>query len=445
MSVYPEFANLINDYLAEQDRSPSWLARRLGVNHGTVSRWLNQQTRPADPETVLRIADVLGVYRAQERQKLLLAAGYGYLESHAEGGSVGVAVAAKPSDAFTPPFMAPALPPHGVVGRDELLARLGELLAVEDAEAANVAPAALHGMGGIGKTTLAIALARQAAIAQRFPDGVLWVTLGPTPVLRNLLDDWGEALGEKLLGERDEEACRKRLAAALYRRRMLLVVDDVWEAAHGQAFGVAGPHCCTLYTTREAPAAYALATRGRTLQVDVLSPQAALALLARLAPEVIRVDAPSAERLCERLEYLPLALTLAGRLLAQEADVPTRMQRLLGELIERRAARLQLLETDGRLGLEPRQPVSLQAILGMSVERLSRVDQERFAILSAFGGEPLTWEMAAAAFLWECPEEEAEATLAHLIQRGLVMQRGAHYWMHALLADYAAEMLTALD
>jgi hypothetical protein len=160
---------------------------------------------------------------------------------------------------------------------------------------------------------------------------------------------------------------------------------------------------------------------------------------------MVTTDERSARRLCERLEFLPLALTLAGRLLANEADVPSRMQRLTTELIERREARLRLLEADGRLGLDPNQPVSLQAILGMSVARLSAVDQERFASLSAFGGEPLTWEMAAAAYLWACPEEDAEATIAHFIQRGLVMQRGQQYWMHALLADYAAEMLAALN
>ncbi len=146
-------------------------------------------------------------------------------------------------------------------------------------------------------------------------------------------------------------------------------------------------------------------------------------------------------RLCERLEFLPLALTLAGRLLASEADVPTRMQRLLDELMEHREARLQLLQAEGRLGLAEDQPVSLQAILGMSVERLSKTDQERFAMLAVFGGEPLTWEIKAAAHVWECSVEEAEATISRFIQRGLVERRGERYWMHALLADYAAEMM----
>ncbi len=79
-----------------------------------------------------------------------------------------------------------------------------------------------------------------------------------------------------------------------------------------------------------------------------------------------------------------------------------------------------LLQSEGRHGLDDDSPVSLQAILGMSVQRLSKGDQDRFAMLSVFGGEPLTWEIKAVSAVWECTIEEAEETLSHFIQRGLV-------------------------
>ncbi|MBP8122141.1 MAG: hypothetical protein KAZ26_05840 [Caldilineaceae bacterium] len=341
--------------------------------------------------------------------------------------------------AQAPPFMVPTLPPQGIIGRDDTLTDIVDLLALKGD--ADVPPVALRGLGGIGKTTLAIALGRLSLIHQHFPDGILWASVGPTPTIRLMLDSWGRSLGVDLLPERDEQACKDRLQAILYHRRVLLLVDDVWEVTHGQPFNVAGPRCRTLFTTRESPVAHALATRDRALRVDVLKPDHALALLQRLAPEAVMADRENAIRLCERVEFLPLALTLAGRLLADEADVPSRMQRLVGELIDRRQSRLHLLQAEGRLGINEDKPVSLEAILGLSVDRLNKVDQERFAMASVFGGDPLTWDINAAAFVWECSVAEGEDTVARFIQRGLVERRGDRYWMHALLADYAAEMV----
>ncbi len=332
----------------------------------------------------------------------------------------------------------PPLPPQGVFGRKDELTKIAAFLSLKEREAENLSRVALRGMGGIGKTTLAIAFAHN--FQTEFPDGVLWTSLGPKPTPRLLLDAWGRSLGMDLLPERDETACQNRLRQFLHDKQALIIIDDVWDTIQGGYFLVGGPYCRTLITTRELPIANNLATRERVLGVDVLKPESALELLHKLAPETANVDKAISIRLCERLEFLPLAITLAGRMLANEADVPQRMQRLVGELIERRDSRLQLVQMEGRQGLDEENPVSLQAILGMSVDRLDKPDQERFAMLSVFGGEPLTWEMNAVSAVWESSMEETEATISRFIQRGLVEPRDGRYWMHALLADYAAEL-----
>ncbi len=340
------------------------------------------------------------------------------------------------------PFMVPSLPPQGVFGRDNLLTKIVDLLNLDDKQRQNTPPLALRGMGGVGKTTLTLALGRLEGMRKHFPDGILWVALGPNPTIRFLQEDWGRALGLDLLPERDEQSCHHRLQEALYSRQALLIVDDVWNIQHGKQFEVTGPACRMILTTRELDIAHHLATLDRTIKVDMLSKEASLQLLGRLVPQAVTQNRKAAHQLCERLEYLPLALTLAGRMLANEVDVPARMQRLTDELLERRDARMQLLQAEGRLGIDEENPVSLQAILGLSVDRLSRVDKERFAMASVFGGEPLTWNLEMAAYVWDCSMNETEDTVARFIQRGLAeAQENGRYWMHALLADYAQGLM----
>lgn len=75
-----KFAGLLLGYLSDQDRNQSWLASKLGVSAAAVSRWINNETRPGNPETVIRICDVLNITAASDRQSMLAAAGYGYQE-----------------------------------------------------------------------------------------------------------------------------------------------------------------------------------------------------------------------------------------------------------------------------------------------------------------------------------------------------------------------------
>ena len=80
----------------------------------------------------------------------------------------------------------PPLPP-GYVVRDELDALIARLVGVDAGGVVGVtAPAAgvgLQGIGGIGKSVLAIALAHDERIRRRFPEGVYWVTVGEHPDL----------------------------------------------------------------------------------------------------------------------------------------------------------------------------------------------------------------------------------------------------------------------
>ncbi len=109
------------------------------------------------------------------------------------------------------------------------------------------------GCRGFGKTTLARLLVHRQEIQQRFPNGVVWVTIRE--------DSAGPELAEKvanvvaLLG-RDRPVVTHPVAAGaelgrvLGDRRVLLVVDDVWSAAQVEPFVIGGPAAVRLFTTR---------------------------------------------------------------------------------------------------------------------------------------------------------------------------------------------------
>jgi hypothetical protein len=90
---------------------------------------------------------------------------------------------------------APPLPPY-YVPRTETLRELEDIQSGSGALSGSVHAWALYGMGGIGKSTVASAFCHSAHVKQRFPDGVLWATLGLNPNVLSILSDWLLLLGD---------------------------------------------------------------------------------------------------------------------------------------------------------------------------------------------------------------------------------------------------------
>ncbi len=93
------------------------------------------------------------------------------------------------------PRMAPPAP-RVFIGRDEVLRELIAALKLSEDGAGPIALTALKGMGGIGKTTLAAALANHPEVETALPEGTLWAGLGPEPEVTSRLAEWGAQLGE---------------------------------------------------------------------------------------------------------------------------------------------------------------------------------------------------------------------------------------------------------
>lgn len=343
------------------------------------------------------------------------------------------------------PGSAPPLPSL-VVGREDDLASLKARLGIKSGQL--LAPStqvltAIRGWPGVGKTTIASAIAHDPELSQAFPDGILWVSLGQEPNLLSEVAAWGRALGtEDLLQARSIDEARAQLAALLRNKRMLLIIDDVWQPEHAVPFTVGGTGCATLLTTRLNEVARALALAPEQIYLlPVLTDENALELLRKLAPGVVQKYPEQVLDLVHELEGLPLALQVAGRLLQAEVSRGFGVNDLIADL----RAGSKLLKSDtppDRADLVTETTPTIAALLFKSLERLDHFTRECYAYLGVFAPKPATFDLAAMAFVWQM--DDPKPVVGVLVDRGLLeyVPELERYQMHALLVMLAKTLLT---
>jgi hypothetical protein len=358
-----------------------------------------------------------------------------------------------------PPIPEPELrrPPHDIVGRSPLVA---EVLAGIDAGQRDFA---FEFLAGVGKTTLAAELVHDEALRSRF-DGVLWAHLGQTPDVRGELLKWAEAVGL------DETAVTKRktdgelglaIASRFGKRRLLLIIDDVWTSEHGQLFMLGGPQVRRVLTSRQRGVASELSPNARVLVVPKLSPQDSVLLLRALAPQVREDEAGKLTVLAERVDGLPLALVLLGKMLRSKADEDEApVQSLLDALSDIRQVFEQKKPIEFTENLSRRMAEVIEAgykHLGSSglldAEQLDG-DMLRDAVvaLSVLRPDPLCFDEALARTVTGVSRQ----ALRQLAQAGMLERRRSadgqqpRYTMHRVIAEFlrsklADERLQALN
>jgi DNA-binding SARP family transcriptional activator len=326
----------------------------------------------------------------------------------------------------------PALPEPATrfVGRSRELAELDALLDRGDARLVT-----LLGLGGAGKTRLALEFARRRAA--RHADGAVFVSLSAVTDADLLFERIAEALGlEVEAGAAGDEF----LTEALEERDVLLVLDEfeplVEHAARLAAWLAGDGAARVLVTSRRR-----LALRGEVvldlagLRTDTPAEGGrsdAVTLLLAAARRVeprLQVDAgalDAAERIVRAVEGLPLALELAATWVrAMPLDA------VAAEL----EAGFHLLETD--LVDVPERHRSMRAVLDRTWNDLSPAKREALARLSVLSGGGT---LAAAEAVSGAPR----ALLLSLLNQSLLQRLGPdRFGSHALVAQFAAEALAA--
>ncbi|WP_224352918.1 tetratricopeptide repeat protein [Streptomyces olivaceus] len=207
--------------------------------------------------------------------------------------------------------------------------------------------AALSGLGGVGKTTLALSWLH--ALRSGFPDGQLHADLGaqasdgpahPAEVLARFLRALGVSAQQLPARPAERTALYRSLTA---NRRLVVLLDDAVTAAQVRPLLPAGGSVTAVTSRRRLPG---LTVDGcRPVHLEPLAPEAAVDLLAdTLSDDRVSEQPDDARTLVELCAGLPLAVRVAGARLAARPGRPiSTMVRALGE--ERR--RLEALAIDG--------------------------------------------------------------------------------------------------
>jgi tetratricopeptide (TPR) repeat protein len=227
--------------------------------------------------------------------------------------------AARPRFPATPPrfWRAPSRNP-AFTGRDTVLEQLRELLSTSTT---STVPVALLGLGGIGKTQIAIEYVHRFAANY---DIVWWVSADQPSLVRTSLADLADELGMPV-GDASVQvaAVRESLRQGKPSPRWLVVFDNAGEPAQLRDFLPSGPGDVLITSPAQAWAREAVA-----VEIGVFQRAESIALLSR---RVANLAAADAEDVAQKVGDLPLAVEQAAAWLAETAMAPRKYLELLDE------------------------------------------------------------------------------------------------------------------
>lgn len=337
------------------------------------------------------------------------------------------------------------------LGREEDMRRFKQVLGVlpvDDGEAAATRVAAVNGWPGVGKSTFVAALPHDPDVQATYPDGILWAAMGQSQHLKaqlqgTLMDwaaDWG---GPSAPDPSTLDRAIDSWAARLRRRRVLVIVDDVWRPDLVQRLLSIVDAGSSFVLTSRMPATVeqVVPRKLHRHRLDALNVDAAREVLRAFAPDVVDDHPEATLQLVMAVGCLPLALTVAGRLLGGSAAAVHGIESLLEDLRDQRL--LQEVPPADMAALSGETLPSVAALLHKSTCVLDDEARQYFAQLGVFEPDPATFDLETMAVVWDVPDARpvAETLVGHGLLEALT---GGRFRMHALVSTLARSMLANL-
>jgi DNA-binding SARP family transcriptional activator/tetratricopeptide (TPR) repeat protein len=296
----------------------------------------------------------------------------------------------------------------------------------------------ISGSAGVGKTTLALRWAHDAA--EHFPDGLLYADLGgfsqveravsPEETIRQFLDVFNVPVNRIPKDLTAQSALYRSLLAT---KRVLVVLDNARNVGQVRPLLPAGSACRAVVTSRSPLVGLVAVEGARPVHLDVLSDDEARELLnSRLGVERTGAEPDAITALTRLCGGLPLALSIVAARAAARPKLP--LASLLSQLRDERR-RLDALDAG-----DP--TTSVRSVFSWSYRGLSASAAHLFRMLGLHVGTDVS--VMAAASLAGTPVVEAHRALGELADAHMVLQQTAdQYGLHDLLRVYATDRATA--
>ncbi|MGY5630847.1 BTAD domain-containing putative transcriptional regulator [Streptomyces sp. UC1A3] len=339
---------------------------------------------------------------------------------------------APPAAPQPPAPLSPSTLPYDLTDFTGRERELGQLLAGAQRPSEGTRIVALDGMGGSGKTSLAVRASHQ--LAEAYPDGRLFINLrGYSPVEKPVQPS--AALGALLrtLGVPDQrvpedESGRTALwRATLAERRVLLLLDNALDAAQVLPLLPASPGCLVIVTSR---ARLVELDGAEWIHIGVMRPEDSTTLLAEtLGDERAAAEPEAVAELAELCGQLPLALRIAS------ARLCNRSRWTVQYLVDR------LRDERRRLGELSAGDRSVAATIQLSYQMMEERHRTAFRLIGLHPGTDVDVQSVAA--LLGTDRWDAEDILERLLDVHLVQQQKmGRYGLHDLVRSFAQTLRT---
>ena len=317
------------------------------------------------------------------------------------------------------------------VGREQPLKDLHALIQNDQ-----IAVTSIVGMGGLGKTELAL----QYVIAQlqvgQYPGGVCWLRARGQEIATQITGFAQVNLG-LTLPETEVDGQIRHCWQYWPEGEVLIVIDDVTD------YGVIAPYLPPpdprfklLITTR--------LNLGRSVEnfaIEELDEESALEMLGGIVDDGrIQAQLADAKVLCQWVGCLPLGLELVGRYLANDLDLS--VQELLEDLEETR------LDAEALQAVEAGMTAELGVIqaLELSWRELSELERDLACLLGMFAAAPIPWALVEKCFFEVDAKKLKKARNNGLLHRSLLRRAGNHlYQLHQIVQEFCRVKLHKKD